>query len=90
MDSSTAMDILRSSMLMAAVLATPLLAVGLIVGFLVSLFQAVTQIQDQTVTAVPKILAIVMAMILFLPWMAEHIIDYTRTTYEQIPEIMRP
>ncbi len=90
MDSSTAMDILRSAMLMAATLATPLLAVGLIVGFVVSLFQAVTQIQDQTVTAVPKILAIVVAMILFLPWMTEYIVDYTQTTYEQIPEIMRP
>lgn len=89
MDSATSIEVLQAAIVMAATIATPILLVGLVVGFLISLFQAVTQIQDQTVSAVPKIVAIVFALVLFLPWITDHLVEYTRTTYEQIPELMQ-
>lgn len=90
MDSSTAIDILRSAMLLAIAIGSPLLLVGLAVGFLVSLFQSVTQIQDQTVSAVPKIIAMLLVLIVCLPWITDHLLEYTRTTYEQIPLMLQP
>ena len=59
-----------------AILSTPMLAIGLIVGVLVSLFQAVTQIQEQTLTFVPKIVAMVAAVILLFPWMGHYLVNY--------------
>lgn len=58
----------RTAMLVALQLAAPILVVGMAVGLFISLFQAVTQIQEQTLTFVPKMIAMAMAVILFMPW----------------------
>ncbi|MDE6886796.1 MAG: flagellar biosynthesis protein FliQ [Helicobacteraceae bacterium] len=63
----------------------PLLLTGLIVGLLISIFQATTQINDATLTFIPKILAIIAVLILTMPWMLNMITDYTRILFEMIP-----
>ena len=67
------MRALEISMLVSA----PMLIFGLLVGLAVSIFQAVTQIQEMTLTFIPKIIAIVAAIAVFFPWMMSTVLDYT-------------
>lgn len=69
-------------------LAAPMLAGALIIGILVSLFQAVTQINEQTLSFIPKILIIVAALVFFSPWMLETMTEFTRETFLRIPEMV--
>jgi flagellar biosynthetic protein FliQ len=88
MDTAEAVDLVRSAVLTAMVIGAPLLIIGMLVGLLISLLQALTQIQDQTLNAVPKILAMVLALVFCLPWIADRMVEYTRTTYEEIPGVV--
>ncbi|WP_300220898.1 flagellar biosynthesis protein FliQ [uncultured Helicobacter sp.] len=63
----------------------PMLLAGLIVGLLVSIFQATTQINEMTLTFVPKILAVIGVLIFTLPWMLNMILDYTKGIFDLIP-----
>lgn len=56
----------------------PILIFGLVVGLLVSIFQATTQIQEQTLSFIPKIAAVIVAMLIFGPWMLTNIVDFTQ------------
>lgn len=67
----------------------PILALGLVVGLVVSIFQAVTQINEMTLTFVPKILAILLGLVFFGGWMMENIVRFTINTIEQIPQYIR-
>ena len=67
----------------------PMLGLGLIVGLAISIFQAVTQIQEMTLTFVPKILIVLLALLFFASWMLDHLIYFTVTTIEQIPYFIR-
>lgn len=58
-------------------LAAPMMGLGLIAGLLISIFQATTQIQEQTLTFIPKIIAVMVAIIIFGPWMLNTIIQFT-------------
>ncbi|NQT68776.1 MAG: flagellar biosynthesis protein FliQ [Desulfobacteraceae bacterium] len=67
----------------------PMLGLGLAVGLLVAIFQAVTQIQEMTLTFVPKILVVLMALLYFAGWMLEQLMQFTTTIIEQIPFYIR-
>ena len=67
----------------------PILCLGLAVGLAISIFQAVTQIQEMTLTFVPKILVILMGLLYFANWMLEHMTQYGVTMIEQIPLYIR-
>ncbi|EAU54567.1 flagellar biosynthesis protein FliQ [Mariprofundus ferrooxydans] len=67
----------------------PMLGVALVVGIAISLFQAVTQIQEMTLTFVPKIIAVFVAMILAAPWMSDQMISFTRELFSMIPTLTR-
>lgn len=69
-------------------IAGPILIVGLLVGLIVSVFQAVTQIQEQTLVFIPKIVAIVAVMAVFGPWMMSTMIDYTEQLFAEIPTMV--
>ncbi|WP_295698401.1 flagellar biosynthesis protein FliQ [Helicobacter mastomyrinus] len=69
------------------ILSLPMLLAGLIVGLLVSIFQATTQINEMTLTFVPKILAVVAVIIFAMPWMVNMITDYTRMLFTMISSI---
>ncbi|MFN3410840.1 MAG: flagellar biosynthesis protein FliQ [Exilispira sp.] len=70
------MDILRRSIFELIIIGGPLLVVPLIVGLIVSIFQATTQIQEQTLTFVPKVISIFAVLIILGPWMLTRIINY--------------
>ena len=67
----------------------PMLGLGLAVGLIVALFQAVTQIHEMTLTFVPKILIVLLALLFFANWMLERLITFTSTTITQIPYFIR-
>jgi len=67
----------------------PILGLGLVVGLTVSVFQAVTQIHEMTLTFVPKIVIILLALVFFASWMIEHLMVFTEMTMEQIPYCAR-
>jgi flagellar biosynthetic protein FliQ len=67
----------------------PMLALGLIVGVAISIFQAVTQIQEMTLTFVPKILVVLLALLFFSNWMLGQLMNFTITTINQIPYYIR-
>jgi flagellar biosynthetic protein FliQ len=67
------LDVARDAIMTLVIVASPLMLIGLIVGVVISLFQALTQIQEMTLAFVPKILAIFVAMLLALPFMADHL-----------------
>lgn len=67
----------------------PMLALGLIVGVAISIFQAVTQIQEMTLTFVPKIFIVLLALLFFSNWMLGQIMNFTITTINQIPYYIR-
>lgn len=75
----------REALMLTLMISGPLLLAGLIVGVLISLFQAVTQIQEMTLTFVPKIVAISLALLIFLPWMIQMATDFTTHMFELIP-----
>ena len=77
MNIAEATDLIQHSLILALMVSAPMLCIGLIVGVLVSLFQAVTQIQEQTLTFIPKIAAMFAAAILLLPWIGHRLIEYT-------------
>ena len=67
----------------------PIVGVGLIVGFMVSLFQAVTQIQEQTLTFVPKVIAVLAMVALMSPWIISLLVDFTTSLWSMIPALVR-
>jgi flagellar biosynthetic protein FliQ len=73
-----AIDLLRDAMLMTLIIIGPILAIGMIVGLVISLVQAVTQIQEQTLAFVPKIFAMGVAIVFVMPWMFQRLLEYTR------------
>ena len=68
MEPDMALDLGRHALMTALLIALPLLCVGLVVGVLISILQAVTQVQEMTLTFVPKIIAVALAAIILLPW----------------------
>ena len=69
-------------------IALPVLLVSLVVGLAVSIFQAVTQIQEQTLTFIPKILATIVVMVVGGPWMLDQLLSYTRDLWSSIPNLI--
>jgi len=81
MNPQLVIEIGRKAILTAGLLALPALVTGLVVGLLVSIIQAVTQIHEMTLTFIPKIVAIALALYFFLPWILRIILNYTSTLY---------
>ena len=67
------------------VLSLPMLLVGLVIGLLISIFQATTQINEMTLTFVPKILAVIVVIIFTMPWMLNMLIDFTARIFNMMP-----
>lgn len=81
MDTGSAIDLARQAVTLVIILATPVLLVGLVVGLVVSLMQAVTQVHEQTLSFVPKIIAMMLAMIVLGPWMISRIVEFSREMF---------
>lgn len=72
----TATDLVRHTLVLAMMIAAPMLLVGLLVGLIVSLLQAVTQIQEQSLSFIPKTAAMVVAAIVLMPWISHRLVEY--------------
>jgi flagellar biosynthetic protein FliQ len=81
MDSQAAIDLCRNALLSALVIGAPMLLVGMAAGLVIGLIQALTQIQDQTVSFVPKLLAMAAVMIACLPWLMMRLVEFTREVF---------
>jgi flagellar biosynthesis protein FliQ len=81
MTSQTAVDIFRQALMTTFWLAMPLLVIGLIAGVIVSLVQIITSIQDSSFSAVPKLVAFFLGLLILLPWMTTKLISYTSTLF---------
>jgi flagellar biosynthetic protein FliQ len=88
MGADTVLELSTQALELALRVALPLLVVGLVVGVAVSVFQAVTQIQEQTLSFIPKILAIAGVLIVGGPWMLNQLLSYTADLWASIPQLI--
>ena len=82
------MDIGRQAVEMTLMMAGPLLLAALVIGLIVSIFQAATQINEQTLSFIPKLVGIFLTLILAGPWMLQMMVDYIRRLFESIPQLI--
>ena len=88
MNTATLIDIVVQTMMVTAKIVGPMLGVSLVVGFSVSLLQSVTQIQEFTLTFVPKFVALGLVILLTGPWMLNELVGYTRNLFDYIPILL--
>jgi flagellar biosynthesis protein FliQ len=89
MNNQQVVDIILSLLYITVEISMPLLGVAMIIGLLVSIFQAATQINESTLSFLPKIAAMITVLIILSPWMIRKLNDYTHHVYEKIPEFAR-
>jgi flagellar biosynthetic protein FliQ len=87
MNPEFATELIKLMMFQAVTLAAPILVTAMVVGLVVSLFQAVTTIHEQTLAFVPKALAIVGVIVVLLPWMLRSIIEFTTAVFQKMPQM---
>nr|WP_320145461.1 flagellar biosynthesis protein FliQ [uncultured Anaeromusa sp.] len=87
MSADYAVEVGRDALLMVMLVSAPMLGLGLLVGLLVSVFQATTQIQEQTLAFIPKIIAVFVAILIFGPWMLRLLMDYTQQLLLILPRL---
>lgn len=75
------LELVREALVITLKIAAPILLAGIVVGLVISLLQSITQIQDQTLAFVPKILVMVIAMVVLLPWIAIRLMDYAAALF---------
>jgi flagellar biosynthesis protein FliQ len=90
MSTDVVISLATQAMNLAFKVAMPLLLAGLVVGLVVSVFQAVTQIQEQTLAFIPKVLALIAVMVIAGPWMLGQLETYTQALYSSIPDLVGP
>jgi flagellar biosynthetic protein FliQ len=87
-DPGMVMDMGREALMLSLIVSAPMLLGGLVVGLVIGIFQAVTQIHEMTLTFIPKILTILGIMIFMMPWMMSMLMDYTIRLFEQISKVL--
>ena len=90
MDQAQFIDISNQALLTAAIVSVPILVPSLIGGVLISLFQALTQISEQTLTFVPKLVIMIISYFFAGPWIIRYMVNYTSSIIERIPEMSLP
>ena len=84
MNETAILEVARDATWMLLLIAAPLLIVGTVVGVVIALLQALTTLQETTLTFVPKIIAMLVAMVLFLPFMTTSLIEFTQRLFDRI------
>ncbi|MHB8919464.1 MAG: flagellar biosynthesis protein FliQ [Halothiobacillus sp.] len=88
MNADTVLDITRQAMVLILLLSMPILLTALAVGLLIGMFQAATQINEMTLSFIPKLFAVVVAILLAGPWMLHLLIDFTLNLFHRIPSLI--
>ncbi len=89
MNPEFAIELLKTMIYQALSIAAPLLLTAMVVGLAVSLFQAVTTIHEQTLTFVPKALAVIGALLLLLPWIVRSLSEFATAVIQKLPEMVQ-
>ena len=87
MDTAMVVDLGRQALWMTILISAPLLIVGLVVGLIIGVFQAATSINEQTLSFIPKLLALGLTMSIMGGWMINTMVDYTRVLFGRIPTL---
>lgn len=90
MTDNEVMHVAVQAMAMGAKIAGPILLVSLVIGFSISLLQSVTQVQEMTLTFVPKVIAVGIVLLLIGNWMMGEMVTFTRQLFEQLPALLQP
>lgn len=85
MSAGLAIELLNRALLMGLMVSAPLLLTALLVGILISLLQALTQIQEQTLTFIPKLVAVALVLLLTMPWMIRSLVQYIQAAFDLLP-----
>ena len=85
MSTDIAVDLMRQATWLGLILAAPVLLASIAVGLVTGILQAVTQIQEQTLSLIPRLVVVAFVMLLVLPWSIERLIEYSSTLYQGIP-----
>ena len=88
MGQDTVINLVTGAMTVAFKVAMPLLLVGLVVGLIVSIFQAVTSIQEQSLSFIPKIVGVAVLIVVLGPWMLNQLVSYAENLYLSIPSLV--
>ena len=88
MNQDTVINLATQAMMLALKIAGPMLLMGLIIGLLVSIFQAVTSIQEQSLSFIPKIVGVAVLIVVLGPWMLNQLISYAQNLYLSIPSLI--
>jgi flagellar biosynthetic protein FliQ len=89
MTAEGAVVLIQRALLLTLLLAAPMLLFGLVAGLLIGILQAVTQVQEMTLTFIPKLLAIAAAIFIFGQWMLVALLNFTRELFEALPLVLR-
>jgi flagellar biosynthetic protein FliQ len=89
MNPEFAAELLKTAMFQAVTLAAPVLLTAMVIGLLISLFQSVTSIQEQTLTFVPKALCIVGMLVVIMPWILRSLMEFTIAVIQKIPQMVQ-
>ncbi len=89
MTAESVISLARSAMETTLLVSAPMLLAGLAIGLLISIFQAVTQIQEMTLTFIPKIVVVFLALVVFSPWMLEIMLNFSAELFNSIPEMVK-
>lgn len=88
MDAASVLDLAQDALIVAAKLGAPILVTALVVGFAISLVQSITQIQEVTLSFVPKAVAVAVAMIVCGQWMISEMVSFTTDLFDRIPALV--
>ncbi len=88
MNQDVVISLTLEAMVLAMKIGMPLLLVGLVLGLVVSVFQAVTQIQEQTLAFIPKVIGLAVVLVVGGPWMLDQVVTYTQELYSSIPTVV--
>ena len=88
MNPQDAIDLAREAMVIATLIAAPVLIAGTLIGLLVGLIQALTQIQEQTLAFLPKLVGVAAVFLLALPWIIQLMVKYTTELFRSLPSLI--
>jgi flagellar biosynthesis protein FliQ len=88
MTAESIMGLAQNSIYVTLLVLAPILGIALAVGLIISIFQAITQIQEQTLAFTPKIIAVFVSLLFFGPWMLTHLVDFTRNILTNLPNFI--
>jgi flagellar biosynthetic protein FliQ len=89
MNPEFAIELLKEMIYQALAIAAPILITAMVIGLCISLFQAVTTINEQTLTFVPKALAVIGILLLLLPWIVRTLVEFTTAVIQKMPQMVQ-